>query len=148
MPDPSLHLIKLSVGSESVDTLAEWQQQVIARNSGTKTGPYPTHVTRMWPKRADELLQGGSIYWVIRGTVLCRQPIRAFEERVGADSIRRCAIVLDPQLYRTAPRPHRAFQGWRYLKAEDAPADTGSYRPGEPSMPADMQEELARLGVL
>ncbi|MHA3916231.1 DUF1489 family protein [Halovulum sp. GXIMD14793] len=144
----ALHILKLSVGSESVETLYDWQCQVIARNAETSTGPYPTHVTRMWPKQTDTLLQGGSIYWVIRGMIQARQAIRGFEERFGEDGIRRCAIVLDPQLHRTAPRPHRAFQGWRYLKAKDAPADLSPFCPGEPTMPVEMQEELARLGVL
>ena len=77
----------------------------------------------MWPKRGDELLAGGSLYWVFRGLVLARQRILGLEPRDGADGIGRCAIRLDPEVVRTAPQPRRPFQGWRYLRPEDAPRD-------------------------
>lgn len=148
MAAPKLHMMKLSVGTESIDTLAAWQQTVIARNRAAGRGDIVTHVTRMWPRREDEILDGGSIYWVIRGTILCRQAIRGFEERRGEDGIRRCAIVLDPQLHRVMPQPRRAFQGWRYLKPADAPGDLGPYVPGEETLPADLTAQLNALGVL
>ncbi len=143
-----LHLMKLSVGTESVGSLAEWQAGLIARNRAAGIGPYPTHVTRMWPRREAEILDGGSIYWVIKGVVQCRQRIERLDERFGADGIRRCALVLDPQLYRTTAQPRRAFQGWRYLKPEDAPADRGPYQPGEEDLPDTLVQELAAFGVL
>ena len=117
--DKSLHLIKLSVGTESVDSLAKWQASKAAQ------GPdgLPRHVTRMWPKRESELLVNGSIYWIIKGVVLCRQRIQRLDEVIGGDGIRRCAIVLDPELIRVEAAPKRAFQGWRYLDGKDAPRD-------------------------
>ncbi len=148
MSGAKLHLLKLSVGSESLETLNEWQHIRIAENAAAGRGPIYTHVTRMWPRREAELLDGGSIYWIIRGSVACRQRIERLDERIGADGIRRCALVLEPKLVRTAPQPRRAFQGWRYLKPEDAPSDIGPYTPGEETLPAELAQELAVLGVM
>lgn len=140
-----LHLIKLCVGAEAVEDLVDWQRGVTARNRAEGRAARPTHVTRMWPKRADELLDGGSIYWVFKGLVLCRQRIEALDAREGADGIRRCAIGLDPKVVRTLPQPRRPFQGWRYLRSEDAPADL---RPGSATLPAGLMAELAEIGVI
>lgn len=107
-----------------------------------------SHVTRMWPKRAEELLDGGSLYWVIKGEVLLRQTILGLDEQIGQDGIRRCKIRMKPELMRTSPQRRRPFQGWRYLKSEDAPQDLGLWREGDDIMPAEMQSELAALGVL
>lgn len=144
----ALNLLKLSVGTETVSGLMDWQKTVIARNRGLGLDPYPTHTTRMWPKREEELLKGGSIYWVIKGVVLCRQTILRLDERRGEDGIRRCAIVLDPNLIRTLPQPRRAFQGWRYLKGEDAPGDLARALEGEVDLPVDLQSAMAEYGVV
>ena len=140
---PNLHLQKLSVGTESVENLALWQQ---SRRALTEDG-YPRHVTRMWPKREAEL-EGGSIYWVIKGLVQCRQLIVRLDEVIGQDGIRRCAIVLDPELIRVAPTRKRAFQGWRYLTPEDAPRDLPKGRAEEQALPTELSAALAELGVL
>ncbi len=139
-----LHLIKLSVGSESVESLAEWQATRTARGEDG----LPRHITRMWPRRAGEILQGGSIYWVIQGLVQCRQRVLRFDEVTGADGIRRCAIVLDPALVRTLPAPRRPFQGWRYLTPADAPADLPADRRGDDALPPELSAALADIGVL
>ena len=144
MPDGQLHLIKLSVGSESVDSLIEWQT---TRRAQTEDG-LPRHVTRMWPKRADEILQGGSIFWVIQGFIQCRQRVLRFDEVTGQDGIRRCAFVLDPQLIRTATARKRPFQGWRYLPAADAPPDLSGARQDDDTLPAELSAALADIGVL
>ncbi|MEO1464583.1 MAG: DUF1489 family protein, partial [Pseudomonadota bacterium] len=81
-----LNLIKLSVGSKSVASLVDWQQ---TRRAQSEDG-LPRHVTRMWPKRAGDILKGGSIYWVIQGFIQCRQQVLRFEEVIGSDGIRRC----------------------------------------------------------
>lgn len=138
-----IHLIKLSVGTESYGDLARWQQM---RSKDMPDG-LPRHVTRMWPKREAEVLDGGSMYWVIKGVVLCRQRIIRLDEVTGHDGIRRCAIVLDPELFRTAPAPRRPFQGWRYLKAEDAPADLSSSETRE-ELPPSLEMKLSEIGVL
>lgn len=138
------HLIKLSVGSETIEGLAEWHAMPQAQ------GPdgLPRHITRMWPKREKEILSGGSIFWVFKGVIQCRQKIVRFDEVFGEDGIRRCAIVLEPKLYRTVQAPKRPFQGWRYLSPDDAPADMRQVREDEDQLPPEMAGDLADIGVL
>ncbi|WIV50150.1 DUF1489 domain-containing protein [Marivivens sp. LCG002] len=137
------HLIKLSVGSDTVEDLAAWQRLPQAQSPDG----YPWHITRMWPKREDDVLNGGSIYWVIKGVIQCRNKITRLDEVMGGDGIRRCAIVCDPELVRVEPTLKRAFQGWRYFKPEDAPADLGRVRDGEDALPASLSAALAEIGV-
>lgn len=139
-----VNLIKLSVGSKSVETLEDWQ----ATRKSMHADGRPRHITRMWPKKADEVLAGGSIYWVIQGLVQCRQKLLGFEEVIGADGIRRCAFVLDAEIVRTCHTQRRPFQGWRYLAASDAPADLPSTRQNEDALPADLSAALADIGVI
>ncbi|MER5171002.1 DUF1489 domain-containing protein [Thioclava sp. GXIMD2076] len=134
------HLIKLCVGAEKVEDLANWQEARFG------TGP-AEHVTRMWPKRAEEVLEGGSLYWVFKGAVLARQKVIGLEERVGADGITRCAIVLDREIIRTEALTRRPFQGWRYLKPEDAPKDLPAGRTREDPLPRELMSALAELGL-
>ena len=134
-----LHLIKLCVGIDSVDHLLDWR----ARNPGRGS----RHVTRMWPRRAEELLDGGSLFWVIKGVIQARQRIEALDEVIGQDGMRRCAIVMNPKVIRTSPALRRPFQGWRYLKVEDAPPDLPENRVGESSLPAELNAALAEIGV-
>ncbi|MDR9395586.1 MAG: DUF1489 domain-containing protein [Roseovarius sp.] len=140
----ALHIMKLSVGSDTVESLLQWQASARAK------GPdgLPRHITRMWPRREAELLDGGSVYWVVQGVVQCRQRLLRFDEVTGSDGIRRCAFVLDPEVVRTATAPKRPFQGWRYLKPEDAPADLPASRQSEDPLPAGLSAALADIGVL
>jgi len=138
-----LHLIKLCVGIDSIEDLIAWR----ARNNPKGLESLSQHVTRMWPKRADELLNGGSLYWVIRGTIQARQRIIALNEAIGQDGIRRCAIVMDPEIIRTAPVPKRPFQGWRYLQVADAPPDLRAQRASEDRLPHELSRALADIGV-
>jgi len=136
----ALHLIKLSVGPASMADLA-------ARQAGQAA--QPVHVTRTLPKRHREIAGKGSIYWVIRGSLCCRQAIVALEPLTGEDGIPRCRIVLAPPLVPVVPRPCRPFQGWRYLAAGDAPADLGAGLGGDVAeMPEKLRRELAALGLL
>ncbi|WP_127107352.1 DUF1489 family protein [Pararhodobacter zhoushanensis] len=139
----TVHILKLCVGCESIEDLADWQ---IQRASERPDG-LPRHVTRMWPKRADEITDGGSIYWIIKGQVSVRQRIVRLDEVVGDDGIRRCALVLDPELVRLQPAPRRPFQGWRYLSPEDAPRDLPRYRAGDDELPPELAEALAEFGL-
>jgi len=142
----TLHLIKLCAGAESVDDLVArigFRRRV---NEAAGQGPIHDHVTRMQPRREKELLDGGSIYWVIKGVVLARQNILGFERRTGKDEIERTAILLDPAYVLTEPQPRRAFQGWRYLTGEDAPKDLK--KRGRKSPPPELGAELAELGLL
>lgn len=139
-----IHLIKLSVGTESIDDLAVWQNSTRARGEDG----LPRHVTRMWPRRESEVLNGGSIYWVIKGVIQCRQRILRLDEVTRADGIRRCGIVLDPALIRTQGALRRPFQGWRYLAPEDAPPDLPPGRDSEEALPDALNRALAEIGVL
>lgn len=138
-----IHLVKLCVGAEKVEDLEAWQ--MMRRNEGNR--PHPMHVTRMWPKREDELVSGGSLYWVFKGQILARQPIVRLDEVIGQDGIRRCGIVLSKSVIRTQAAPRRAFQGWRYLKPEDAPADLPESRENESPLPVDLASALADIGI-
>ena len=141
-----LHLLKLCVGIESVAHLQEHRAAQRAKLRAAGAEDVSTHVTRMFPRRAGELLAGGSLYWVIRGAVQARQHILRLEERIGADGIRRCAIVMDPEIIRTRPAPRRPFQGWRYLEPGNAPPDLPTGREAE-DLPEDLQAALAEIGL-
>lgn len=140
--DNSLNLIKLCVGAEQVQDLIDWQATPRAK------GPdgLPRHVTRMWPKRAAELLGGGSLYWVFKGMVLARQRILRLDEVDRGDGIRRCGIVLDPDVVRTEAVPKRPFQGWRYLEGSVAPRDLARGRAND-DLPPQLLAALADIGV-
>lgn len=139
----ALNILKLCVGADSVEDLLHWQDQHL--------GHWPAgraeHITRMWPKRAEEVLDGGSLYWVIKGQVLARQRILALEPRQGADGIARCALVLDAQVIRTEAAARRPFQGWRYLAAEESPRDLPKGRALETALPASLAQALAEIGL-
>ena len=140
----TVHLIKLSVGTENVEDLAAWQ----ATKRAQAPDGLPRHVTRMWPKREAEILRGGSIFWVIKGVIQCRQRVRRLDEYIGQDGIRRCAIVLDPEIIRTQTSLKRPFQGWRYLQVGDAPPDLPKGRAAEEPLPVELNRALAEIGVL
>ena len=137
----TVHLIKLCVGIAEVEELAAWQ----ARRAKQSKGVW--HVTRMVPTRAAELVDGGSMYWVIRGTVLVRQRIEAVERYTDEEGIGRCKLVFDPELVAVQPVPRRAFQGWRYLAPGDAPRDVPPRSEGD-ELPPKLRAELAALGLL
>ncbi len=134
-----LHLIKLAVGYDGIDDIRRFQA-VRLKNFG-----HIFHLTRMIPKRADELTDGGSIFWVIRGIVTARQLILDVLTDQDDEGRRRCKLVLDGTLIEVERRPHKPFQGWRYLTPDDAPRDRSS---DEEEPPPEMAAELRRLGLL
>lgn len=136
-----LNILKLCVGVTEIDELESWVKDC---RKGRDT---LDHVTRMFPKRRDEIIPGGSLYWVIRGMILCRQPIADLEAVTGADGIGRCRIVFKPQIIPVRPVPRRAFQGWRYLEEADAPADLPKAARAD-GLSEKMRRELAELGLL
>ncbi len=144
----TLHLIKLCVGVEDVDELARFQTERIKRQRAKGEKPVLRHCTRFAPKRMDEVLDGGSLYWVIKGMIRVRQRLIGLQENVAFDGRIGCGLVLGRKLVRTDPRPFRAFQGWRYLKAEDAPPDARPGPAGAQRLPDGMAEELRELGLL
>ena len=139
-----INLVKLSVGSQTVSDLVAWQNNPRAQGADG----YPRHVTRMWPKREKEIVNGGSIYWVIKGQIQCRQKIIRLDEIIGNDGIRRCAIVLDKDLILTTIASRRAFQGWRYLNPIDTPNDLNATRQNEETLPPVLAGALADIGVI
>jgi hypothetical protein len=143
-----LHILKLCVGCDSIEDLEEWiaEKAKEARRAGRKHEH--KHTTRMVPKRAEEILNGGSLYWVIRGNVQVRQRIVDIRPFVDSEGIGRCHLVLDKQTVPTEWQPRRAFQGWRYLTAEDAPRDLGAARAGLRDLPPALRRDLADLGLL
>ena len=136
-----LNILKLCVGVCEIEELESWVRDCRAGRDTLD------HTTRMFPKRREEILPGGSLYWVIRGMILCRQPIAGLEAVTGADGIGRCRIVFKPQIIPVRPAPKRAFQGWRYLDAADAPPDMPKSGKAE-GIPEKMRRELAELGLL
>lgn len=130
-----MHMVKLCVGAHSIEDMIDWQQRQM------KTLPNPIHRTRAYPKQADAMLQGGSIYWVVHRAIRFRQriiDIRKVQDEEGGSL---CELHFDPELIQTYAQPKRPFQGWRYLKPSDAPRDL---RSGESAanIPADLDEAL------
>jgi hypothetical protein len=149
MPVMPLHLLKLCVGCDSVQDLDDWIKQRLKEKKKKGEKPEHTHTTRMVPKRADELVDGGSLYWVIRGEILCRERLIAIRPFTDKDGIGRCRLVMQPKVIAVSPRPMRPFQGWRYLKPDSAPPDLGkTTAKGVASMPEPMRRELRDLGLL
>jgi hypothetical protein len=144
----ALHLIKLCVGCDSIRDLEDWIKLKLKEKRKRGEKPEHIHRTRMVPKRATELTDGGSLYWVIRGEIACRQRLRDVRPFRDKEGVGRCGLVLDPKVVPVAPRPFRAFQGWRYLAAEDAPRDLEKAMPGAIAMPEKLRRELRELGLM
>ncbi|MEE9347510.1 MAG: DUF1489 domain-containing protein [Robiginitomaculum sp.] len=137
---------KLSVGSTSIESLQDWQNMMVARRIAAGGGAYHEHVTRMFPKQKEALLDGGSIYWVIKGMIICRNSIIALEPTRNAKGLKACSIQMDPRLIAVEPAPRRAFQGWRYLKAEDVPADIKDIDNADGISP-QLRQKLVEIGA-
>ena len=145
----TLHLIKLCVGCDSIEDLAAWQAERLAQMKAEKQKPELFHRTFQMPKRRDELLGGGSIYWVIKGVIQVRQRLLDLREGNRPDGTPCTLLILDRKLVHVRPVPRRAFQGWRYLAADDAPPDLAGGGAGNlDAMPAKLRRELAELGLL
>lgn len=144
----ALNLIKLCVGAESVEDLEDWIALRLEEKRRAGVAVEHFHTTRMVPKRVDELLDGGSLYWVIKGNVQARQRLLDIRPFVDTDGISRCHLVLEPVLHETSWAPRRPFQGWRYLDPKDAPPDLGTSGSGDDELPPELKRELAGLGLL
>jgi hypothetical protein len=142
----TIHIVKLAVGAETVEDIVEWQIGQIKRAKQAKAKIVaPVCGTRMWPKRVEDVLAGGSLYWVVKGAVSVRQRIIAIDH-VTDDHGQRCGLYLDAHLHRTAPQPRRAFQGWRYLETKDAPPDLSEAQGGA-DLPEHLRRQLVELGA-
>ena len=144
----TLHLVKLCVGVDTVEDLQGWITFRLGEQRRAGETPESFHTTRMKPKRADELLDGGSLYWVIRGKVQVRQRLLELRPFRDKDGIKRCKLVLEPKLVLTEWQPRRAFQGWRYLAPKDAPRDLAGDPARLATLPPKLRRELAELGLL
>jgi hypothetical protein len=138
----------LCVGEDSIASLEEWVAERVAERVRRGGAPRSQHVTRMVPTRAAELVDGGSLYWVIKGQVAARQRLLEIEPFVDVDGIGRCRLWLGPEVAPVRPRPFRPFQGWRYLAEKDAPADLATAGVGAADMPEALRRELGELGLL
>jgi len=144
----ALHLIKLCVGAESIADLEQWIGERLTAQKARGERLRPSHVTRMTPKRGAELVDGGSLYWVIKGQIAARQTLEELENFRDGDGIERCRLWLGSSVIPVLSRPMRPFQGWRYLRETDAPADLAATAAGMAAMPEPMRRELSALGLL
>ena len=142
----TVHLIKLSVGSDNLDDFETWQTQLLKQQTRAGQKKELMHITRHTPRRGDEVLDNGSIYWVIGGFIVARQ--RMLELRaVTRGGIASCGLIYGHEIIRVHPRPMRAFQGWRYFETKDAPPDL-VIGENDDAMPDHMRQALAMLGLL
>ncbi|MEZ5843109.1 MAG: DUF1489 domain-containing protein [Hyphomicrobiaceae bacterium] len=145
----TVHMIKLCVGAASIEDLADWQARRLADNRKATGKAEIWHTTRMEPKRRDEMLDGGSLYWVIKGVIQVRQTVTGFRQGAKADGTPATLVLLDPALVPVRPTPRRAFQGWRYLEPGDAPPDMAASLASDLArMPPRMRRDLAELGLI
>ena len=143
-----LHIIKLCVGATSVADLDGWIAGRFAAMAAAGETLEHRHTTRMVPKRADEVLDGGSLYWVIQGEIAVRQRLTGIRPFTDHDGVGRCHLVLDPVLVPVDPRPRRPFQGWRYLADHEVPPDADDAGTGVVHLPDMLRRELRDLGLL
>tara|TARA_B100000579_G_C22110715_1_gene523004 strand:- start:103 stop:516 length:414 start_codon:yes stop_codon:yes gene_type:complete len=136
-----IHLKKLCVGINSFYELSERQKKLI------QSGEQICHITRMRPKRASEVLSGGSLYWIIRSKFVARQCIVGIEDIVRFDGKSACKILLDKKLFEVANVFHRPFQGWRYLYPEKTPSDIFQDKEGN-DIPSEILTELNEFGII
>jgi len=139
-----LHLMKLAVGVRDVAHLAALQEARAA------SAPPLRHRTRNFPRRAAEIRQGGSMYWVIQGAMVVRQPVLDIIEDRYDDGSACAAIVLEPRLVPVAARLMKPFQGWRYLAPADAPEDltSGKLPRGGDALPPELARALRELCLI
>jgi hypothetical protein len=144
----TVHLVKLCVGCDTVKELADWQVERLKRLKRERKQVELCHRTLQTPKRREEILDGGSLYWVIKGFVLVRQRILDLRPDTKDDGTACCGVVLDKELVTTRAQPRRAFQGWRYLEAADAPRDMKAYEAEDDEMPPRMRDDLRELRLI
>lgn len=144
----TVHLVKLCVGVDTVQDLGDWQVQRLSMLARAGKTPELCHRTMQTPRRRAEVLDGGSLYWVVKGVILVRQRILDLKPATKDDGRACCGIVLEPALVTTRPQPRRAFQGWRYLEPADAPADAPMLAGADDGVPPGMREDLRELRLI
>ncbi len=144
----ALHLIKLCVGCDGIEDLTDWIAQRLSEARRAGREPHHVHRTRMMPKKVEEILDGGSLYWVIKGQIRVREAILDLRSVVDAAGVPHCDIVLSGEVVEVEARPCRPFQGWRYFAAETAPRDLRAAGEAVADLPVEFLRELAGLGLL
>jgi hypothetical protein len=144
----ALHLVKLCVGAESIGDLEDWILMRVDEARRTKQPVEHRHTTRMVPKRIEDLVDGGSLYWVIKGQIAARQELLEVRPFTDEGGVSRCHLVLEPTVVPVSPRPCRPFQGWRYLPSDSAPPDLDQAGQGLDRFPEPLRRELSELGLL
>ncbi len=144
----ALHMLKLCVGCDSIADLEGWISELMALWRRLGKPEEQSHTTRMVPKRIAEILDGGSLYWVIKGQVACRQRITDIRPFTDGEGIGRCHLVLEPVVIPVEPRPCRPFQGWRYMDEKAVPRDLGAGGGDLLAMPEELRRELRQLGLI
>ena len=144
----ALHLLKLCVGAESITDLEEWIEERMDQRRARGEAIEQLHTTRMVPKKIEDILDGGSLYGVVKGQIAARQRLTDIRPFTDAEGIGRCHLVMEPVVVPVEPRPFRPFQGWRYLQVKDAPRDLAEHGGDLGEMPEAMRRELAGLGLL
>ena len=142
----TVNLLRMAVRIQSISQLKEIQTERRALTDGKRLHSF----TRNMPRRTDELIDGGSIYWVVKRLIRVRQKIIGIEKMTNEEGKKFCAIELDPSHILLEPRSQKPFQGWRYLKTEESPADApdGGVANFGLDMPSEMMVELKELGLL
>lgn len=143
----ALNLIKLCVGVDKIEDLEQWITYSQAERRKAGLPAEQVHTTRQTPKRVDDLVPGGSLYWVIKGVIQARQPLIAIRAGSDGQGVPHCDLVMEPRLIRTEPMRRGPFQGWRYLEAKDAPRDLARDE-ATAALPPAFVRELAELGLL
>lgn len=144
----ALHMLKLCVGCDFIADLEGWISELMALWRRLGKPEEQSHTTRMVPKRLAEILDGGSLYWVIKGQVACRQRITDIRPFTDGEGIGRCHLVLEPVVIAVEPRPCRPFQGWRYMDEASVPRDLGAGGGDLLAMPEELRRELRQLGLI
>lgn len=142
-----VNLLRTGVGVDSIDHLYELQE---FRRTSPDSNGFAFLTTRNTPTRANDLINGGSVYWIIRQQICVRQIIADIQTHKDEDGRSFCLVLLDPALILTNPVPHRHIQGWRYLAPEKAPADLRPFEPHQQTDDIDprLAKDLAAAGLL
>jgi len=149
MSEPTVNIVKLAVGVQSVEELALIQRRFLNQSVNQENNCF-YHSTKLMPKKHEAIVKSGSLYWVIKGVICARQKIVAITKQVDSDGIKRCKIFLNDSIVKTTPIRKRPFQGWRYLKKNKTPADivnpvTGTF---DDDIPLEVQQQLLEVGLL
>ena len=144
----TVHLLRMAVRVESVGHLRTIQAERVQENAKGRKKKRLFTYTRNVPKRGAELLDGGSIYWVVKRYIRVRQNILGIESATNAKGRRYCAVELDPELILIEPRRHKAFRGWRYFRSEAVPGDVERSAADAENLPPELADELRDLGLI